>query len=197
MTKTKLILATLALGTTYAFSGGDIAPIPMEPEPVYEETSTMSVYIGVGPTYAQVERDTCANGCGNKGTDKDGRVGGILRAGWNVSDYLGIEARALTTFESDVYSKTTHIGLYLKPQVAVAEQLTIYGLLGYGNTEVEYENSTEDVSGFSYGAGLEFDLNPEEQAGLGIWMDFQSLLTDEGTTNTSAHAFSGGLLYNF
>jgi hypothetical protein len=196
MKSTKLIMTTLALATTYSFAGGNVIAIPMEPEPIVMPETT-SVYIGLGATFATIERNTCSTGCGSSDTAKDGRIGGILRAGWNINDYLGIEARALTTFGTDVYSKTSHIGLYLKPQVAVAEQITIYGLLGYGNTEVVYENSTEDESGFSYGAGLEFDLDPEEQEGLGIWVDFQHLLTDKGLTHTGANAFQGGLLYNF
>ena len=191
------IVTALALASTFAFAGGSIAPVPVEPIPIIVEEEPSTIYLGVGPVYAQTERDGCKNGCGFAPSIKDGRVGGILRAGWNVTDYLGLEARALTTFGTEVFSKTTHIGLYLKPQMQIAEQLTVYGLLGYGNTQVEYEKSTEDISGFSYGAGIEYDLDPEEQAGLGIWMDFQSLLSKEGASNTSAHAFSGGLLYNF
>jgi hypothetical protein len=197
MKKIKSLITTLALATTCSFSGGDIIPIPMEPEYIdSEETQSIPIYIGIGATYAEIERDGCG-GCGQSNErEQDGRVGLILKAGFNVSDYLDIEARGLTTFGSDVYSKTSHIGLYLKPKMLVAEDLTVYGLLGYGNTKVDYEKSTEDASGASYGLGVEYDTNGEEP-GLGIWMDFQNLLNDEGTTNTSAYAISAGLIYSF
>jgi OOP family OmpA-OmpF porin len=147
---------------------------------------------------------------------KDTRYGSILRLGADYNDYIGLEARVLKTFGSDIFSDTEHYGLYLKPQYHVADKVNIYGLIGYGKTSIDYTNgvrsSTTSESGLSYGAGFEYDLSSdtslgqysrmfdgqgEQEKGWGLWADFQRLLTDEGAFDTTSSVATFGVTYDF
>jgi len=210
-----ITLSTIIAFTGATFAGGKyVAPIEAAVEPIPEIINPVPVYIGVGLIASGLSRD-CP--CPDETRLKDMTYGGIVRAGWDLNEYFGVEARALKGFLEDDFSKTTHYGLYFKPQYHLIDPLNIYGLLGYGRTIVDYNNhngksSTLSKNGFSYGAGLEYDLTSEEnvgeysrdfdgqgdqEEGWGLWADYQHLLNAEGTFNTDSNIFSGGLTYDF
>jgi OOP family OmpA-OmpF porin len=204
----------LATGSLYA--GGDIAPIAavapiVDPNPFY---------VGVGLIWAGVSRDCFTTGCTETVRLKDSTWGGIIRAGWEYNQYVGIEGRALkATLDSD-WGETTHYGIYLKPQYPVSEQVNIYGLLGYGHTEIytdclAIQDHTFKYDGFSYGIGLEYDLSDREsdreegeydrpfdghmdqEKGWGLWIDYQNLMNNEGPDNFKSNIITFGVTYDF
>ena len=216
MKRTLLSVATMVALTGTSYAGGKaVAPVEAEVAPIPAVINPIPLYVGVGAIAAFIKRDPCP--CAPNAPDiKDHRYGGIIRAGWDFNPYIGIEARALKTFGSDVFSKTEHYGLYLKPQYHVADKINVYALAGYGRTTIDYTNgvrsSTLKKNGFSYGIGMEYDLSSDEslgeyarafdgqgdqEKGWGLWVDFQHLLTNEGLTHTDSNIVTVGITYDF
>jgi OOP family OmpA-OmpF porin len=204
----------VALGTSSYAGGKYVKPVEAEVVPIPAIINPIPLYVGIGLVAAGLSRD-CP--CSGDSRLKDMTYGGILRAGWDFNDYIGIEARVLKASLEDDFSQTTHYGLYLKPQYHVMDQMNIYGLLGYGRTTVDYDNrngrsSTLSKNGFSYGAGFEYDLSADEslgqydrafdgqgdqEKGWGIWVDFQHLLSSEGAFDTDSNIATVGITYDF
>ena len=193
----RLIAACILLGGYSLYAGGDIAPVyepaVSEPKPVATPLEPV-FYVGSGLAVAGLSRD-CP--CNNNTRLKDMTYGLALRAGTDIIDYLGIEARYLRTFIEKDFSEVTHYGIYLKPYYSLSASTTIYGLLGYGKTSVDYtgrrNSSTLDKSGFAYGAGMEFMI----QNDLSVWVDAQHLLGSEGDFDTDVNVGTAGILYRF
>ena len=211
------LTAVTAVSSQMMAGGKHMAPVeaPIVPIVVQEEINSLPIYIGIGAIAAFINRDACA--CSSDQSDiEDHRYGGIVRAGWDFNQYVGIEARALKTFGSDTFSTTEHYGLFLKPQYHVVEEANIYGLLGYGRTVVDYDNGIKSShntnNGFSYGVGLEYDLSSDssegnyargfdgqgdQEKGWGLWLDFQHLLSNDGPMHTDSNIVTGGITYDF
>jgi len=208
--------ALAALMSTAALqAGGDIAPIVI---PAQDDPNPF--YVGVGVVWAGVSADCFGEGTCPDVRLKDSTWGGIIRVGWEYNQYIGIEGRALkATLDSD-WGETTHYGIFLKPQYPIGEQFNIYGLLGYGHTEIDADCTafTENFTynGFSYGIGLEYDLSSTEddreegvaydrpfdghmdqEKGWGLWIDYQNLLNNEGYHNYKSNIVSFGVTYDF
>ncbi len=214
MNKIITSLITAVVLTSTSFAGGKfVAPVIVPVIPIVPTINPLPIYIGLGLVAVNIDRDPCA--CANVETD-DLRYGSILRVGWDFNNYVGVEARVLKTLENDVFSETTHYGLYLKPQYHVTPQMNVYGLLGYANTTIDYNNgilsSTTDENGFSYGVGFEYDFNVDaglgiygrtfdgqgdQEMGWGLWVDVQQLLNDAGAVHTTSNIFTAGITYDF
>lgn len=218
MKKTLQIMTFSSLiATGSLFGGGDIAPA-VAPVAIAQEADPNPFYVGVGILWAGVSRDCSTPGCPNVRL-KDSTWGGIIRAGWEYNQYIGIEGRALkATIDSD-WGETTHYGIFLKPQYPVSERVNIYGLLGYGHTEIDTDcipiRDSFEHDGFSYGIGLEYDLSDTEsdreegtydrpfdghmdqEKGWGLWVDYQNLMHNEGPANFKSNIVSFGITYDF
>ena len=190
-----VITATLLSSTAYA--GGDFV---VEPNVVFEPIETTPelvpvYYVGIGAVATGLSRE-CP--CGPDADRlKDMTYGVLLKAGVNITDYLGIEARYInSSIESD-FSEVAHYGLYLKPQYLLNDEAKVYGLLGYGKTTVDYassrKSSTLSESGLSYGAGLEYAFDDN----VGLWVDMQHIFSDEGEYGTDLNLGAAGVSYNF
>lgn len=214
MNKIIISLAVLATLTSTSFAGGkyvaaaDAAVIPIPVEAI----NPLPIYVGLGLIAAGVSRD-CP--CSTDERLKDTTYGGIIRAGWDINQYVGIEARALKASWEEDFSTTKHYGLFLKPQYHVASQTNVYGLVGYGKTDLtgcSYPDHTLSKSGFSYGAGLEYDFGTDvsegqysrgfdgqgdQEKGWGMWIDYQHLLYHEGVFNTNSNIATVGITYDF
>lgn len=196
--KTKKIIAMLLLGTALLSAGKNTAPAETPVAPV---ALPWPLYIGLGVVMTDIDRDPCP--CANGETiAEDHRYGGVLRIGMDFNEYLGVEARVLKSLESGVFSETTHYGLYFKPQFSLSEDLKIYGLLGYGTTEIDYTNgirdSSTDESGVAYGAGVEYRLSRDEDGnGWSLWADYSRVLKDKGAVHSTVDVFAAGGMYHF
>jgi hypothetical protein len=215
--------AGLILSINATAGGKGIAPAAVPVIPVATE-NPWPLYVGVGALMTSLTRDPCP--CNPNGPDLDDhRYGIATRIGWDFNNYFGIEGRYLKTFGSDVFSKTEHYGLYLKPQYHISEQSNVYALLGYGKTKVKYDNGVYnyntnkkycyvDENDIAYGVGFEYDFkkddkNPiyafdrafdgqgDQETGWGLWVDFQRILTDGGYTHTDVNVVTAGITYDF
>jgi OOP family OmpA-OmpF porin len=202
----------MALTSSVNAGGKFVSPAIAAVEPIPVQQSPVPIYLGIGLAAAGVSRD-CP--CAADDRLKDMTYGVVFRAGWDFNQYFGIEARYIRASLEKDFSTTTHYGLYLKPQYPVTNQMNVYGLLGYGHTEIEgcsYSNGTLKVDGISYGAGIEYDLTSDDdlgeydrafdgqgdqEKGWGIWADFQHMLDAEGVWKTNSNVGSAGVSYDF
>jgi len=191
--------------------GKAVSPAITAVEPIPVKQSPVPVYLGLGLIAAGVSRDCPCD----SDRLKDMTYGVLFRAGWDFNQYFGIEARYMRASLEKDFSTTTHYGLFLKPQYPMTKQSNVYGLLGYGHTEIEgcaYANRKLVVNGISYGAGLEYDLGDDEdkgeydrdfdgqgdqEKGWGIFADFQHILGSEGIYNTNSNVGAIGMTYDF
>jgi opacity protein-like surface antigen len=207
------LLATILL-SNFIYAGKNLVPATSKVVPV-TTISPNPIYVGVGLIGALLHRDPCP--CLKGGKDlKDTRFGGIVRVGMDFNQYLGVEARYLKTLESDVFSKTTHYGLFLKPQYHISNNSNIYALLGYGRTTISMSNGITSCkvkkSGFSYGIGLELDISKDkrvsgykrgfdgqgdQEKSWGLWIDYQRLFVGSSKYNVKSHVVSVGITYDF
>jgi len=208
----RVVLASLvASGVLVAGKDVEIAEVPVVPVVV----DVNPFYVGLGLLWAGTSRGCeCSQGTRLKNTS----YGVIGRVGYDFNKYVGIEARALKASIASNFADTTHYGIYLKPQYPITDKLNVYGLLGYGKTKIECNNpkiapgtKMHDKSGVSVGLGLEYDLsqdNPvntarafdgqgDQEKGMGIWVDYQNLLHDEGKSKIKANIVTAGVTYDF
>jgi opacity protein-like surface antigen len=142
-----------------------------------------------------------------KGVDKTLNWGGsgdattaTALAGVEINDFLAVEGR-LTKTISDYEIKDhkpislTNAALYLKPQYKF-EAASIYALLGYGISKVDFMDKTTTVNGFQYGAGASYDWNDE----LSIFADYTKLVgsskkISKATKLDSIGSFNAGVIF--
>ena len=218
------LIASGALFAGGAFVPAPTAPDaePVEPAvaeiPEAPEEDSIKPYFGGGIGTSSATVDSTASVCGgcqydkltqtsykeddvtlNWGGDGDAATATAL-AGIDVNDFLAVEAR-LTTTISDYEIKDhqpislTNAALYLKPQYKF-EAATVYALLGYGVSKVDFMDDTTTVNGFQYGAGASYDWNDE----MSIFADYTKLVStgekiSDATTLDKVGSFNAGVIF--
>jgi len=203
--KTIQLSAIAALLTsTFAFAGGDLAPVQPyieTPTVVAEEDTTLTgLYAGLAYSCLHLTQDT-------PDVETTAWTGASVNVGYNFNEYLAIEAR-YTTSIGDMTYKTwnidedraydmSNVGLYLKPQVNMGT-FGIYGLVGYGQTT--FDNGTSySVDGIQYGAGLNVNATENVQ----LFVDYRRLYDDSEfdgfivDQDIAANSWSVGMNYKF
>jgi hypothetical protein len=197
----KKVIALLLVVSAVAFAGKNVAPVQ---SPIIPVDIASPFYIGAGLTYSFINRDCPCD----SSIIRDGRLGPIFRLGWDYNDYLSVESRAIRTGGNSVFSTVSHYGLYLRPRYSFDEDWSIYALLGYGKSKVDYTNgirsSTTEYTGFNYGFGMEYKLfndnennTTSEPSPWSLWIDYQNLISGEGIFNTDANVINTGIRYTF
>ena len=199
----KVLLSIAAFGTLLN-AGGSTAPVAAVVAPVTSE-DVSHWYLGIGFIPYGKYDSYCPTGC----PYEDYTYGAMVRGGYEVNQYIGIEARALGTFWGEGENggeRFRHFGLYAKPMYPVSERINVYGLLGYGYTKTINSGGNGNLPEiddwtFSWGAGLEFDLSDkkgdfiknadydrpfdgyaDQERGWGLFIDYQQLFQDHDFT---------------
>ena len=92
-----------------------------------------------------------------------------LMAGYYFNEYVGVEARYMTTL-SDLDIESTrpimttsddleNVGLYVKPMYSITTGLALYGLAGYGQSNYSNANGDYSEDGFQWGLGAKYELS--------------------------------------
>ena len=215
--KSVLFLLLTTVLSTVVYAGGKGVVEAESPIAPIETVDPSPWYLGAGIVWAKL------SGCDiNPTCDyEDVTYGAMLRGGYEYNQYFGIEARYIRTFlDEGPFGGTPleHIGLFLKPQYPVSEQVNLYSLLGYGYTKnlgngARLDYFDED-HGLSAGLGIEYDLSDregdrEENAnydrefdgyadqgkGWSLFLDYQRLLIKSDIPDLDA--ISLGLRYDF
>lgn len=212
-------VALLVMGTALQAGGGkNIAPTEAVVAPIVTEDIS-PWYLGAGLVWANFSVDDCGGvpGC----TYEDTTYGIMVRGGYEVNQYFGIEGRFIDTFMDEGPfggAPLMHVGLFAKPQYPVSENVNVYGLLGYGYTKNLGNgarlNYFDDDWGFSAGVGFEYDLSDREGdrvengnydrefdgyadqgRGWSLFVDYQRLLIKSDVPDMDV--ISAGVRYDF
>ena len=160
MKKTLLALATVIVASNAAHA--DYQSFMQQPE---------QPYIGLDYQYAQVD------------TDPSVKIGSVLvRAGTDLNKHFGVEAQYSYGITDDDYGVTSNgitqqrtlknrgsYGLYVRPKMAINEQVTAYALIGanYADYESESNNDRVNAYGTAFSAGVGVAAMTSQNLGFG------------------------------
>ena len=228
MKKTNILYSLIALTamSTIIQAGGVITTPPVTvytppvevytPRQVVDKKQPSPVYIGLGALWGRY------NGSCGTATDcryEDATYGALLRAGIDINQYFGVEARVLGTFldvDEEGGEELRHAGLFLKPMLPMGDDVNLYGLLGYAWTQTsagKYLTQIDD-NGLSIGLGVEIDFSTmnedkeenteytngfdgqgNQEKGFGMFIDYQRLLIKEDVPEMDV--VSAGVTFDF
>lgn len=183
------IMACLAL-STFAVAGGDIEPVVVPMEEVAPAPDESGPYIGAGVSFFTWENKYSGSSVGDDEMvwmDREASwTGGTILAGYQFNPYIAVEGRYSMSFTDasweldgrdvgDYNDDLSNIAIYLKPMYPVGD-LTLYGLLGYGQTTLEWEGGSENSdSDFQWGIGAGYNITES----LSIFVDYTVLFDDD------------------
>ena len=213
MKKFTLSLAALAVISTFASAGGDIAPV----EPVVEVPVPVDVsgfYIGVAYSAVNVSSDYEGQNINDswEGTYEEDYDAVMLQLGYTINKYFAVEGRywksngdvewsnegngnysgaGFNTWKASGSYDDAEFeawGLYAKPMYPITEALDVYALLGYGNNTLSYDGiDALDENGFQWGLGASYDFTDH----FSLFADYVHMHTDETTSTSSTGGRNG------
>ena len=196
MKKILLSITAVAALTSTLFAMGEQQNMPS----VLKASSEQGVYVGGAYGYAEY---TVGSGIAEVSENFNSVM---LQGGYTYNQYIGIEARYWFGLETEdafnVTNKDTSIdtfGIYLKPSYPIAEDISLYGLLGYATSTASVNgNDGDSFDGFSYGVGAAYAFNQD----VSVFVDYTSMYSDAEDVGTLSidkdlTAFNFGVTYNF
>jgi opacity protein-like surface antigen len=192
----------VALLSTGLYAGGNMTKVNAEVEPYVPAPmvkSDQAFYAGLGVSAGQVESHYYG---------KDTVVGVTGKVGYNLSKYLAVEFRGTKGLKDGSQLGLDYsYGLYLKPQYPVNADLSVYGLLGYAQTKISFDNEVAfngisnnytTQNDFSFGVGLDYKLNED----WSLFIDVMRLIDKEttqleGKYASRVNAITFGFVYHF
>jgi len=185
---------------------------------ILDTNSIIMPYIGLGSVYNRIYSTNSA-WFDNTTPTQDQTAGISTIIGLQFNDYIAIEGRLIKTiFEKD-YSDLTAYSIFLKPQYPINKNFKIYGLLGFGTTDVKGNAKSDgygahdDVigkkilhhTGLQWGIGFSYGITEN----ISFFTDYTSLAKDEDIDSTlygydpvtyhklSTDGITVGILYSF
>ena len=187
----KIVLSAVVAASmvTFATAGGDIAPV--EPAITTPEVAvapaSMAGNFYIGTAYSYLDGEGKKN-C-NKVSDNAGA--GTLLAGYKFNDYIALEGRY-----TDDFSDFSNWGIYAKPMYPVGP-VSIYGLLGYGVSDIDAKNFKAKDDGFQWGAGLAYAVTQN----IGLFADYVQMVDksnfDKKDIDVKIYGINAGVTYTF
>lgn len=201
-----MIVAGGTKGKNTVAATSDIVEIPADEKPIIPiipivgDSDPCHIYIGTGIIYNRVY-STDSGWFDNSVLTQDETGGFVGLIGCQVNKYLAVEARWTETYWDQDYSDARTYGIYLKPMYPVTESITVYGLLGYGNTYVkgskgdpdnDYSAWEEDIgrtmmdhNGVHWGFGAMYDITEN----FSLFGEFTSVADDESIEPTKLYCY--------
>ena len=187
-------------------------PLPTPPPVPIKDIKTNGLYVGIGISTAKFETSCKSTGtgvCSKSGTDKTTGIMG--RVGYDVNQYIGVEARGIRTNWKSNGGKVKHVGVFLKPMIPVGDSTNVYALAGVAKTTTQGRLQRVDSKSFAWGAGVEYDVSPDkakdgrynrkfdghgdQEKGLGIFADYERLIQKSGSPDLDT--VNVGVTYDF
>jgi len=137
-------------------------PVVVTPPPpvVPKKTGPLGFYVagGISVLAARETHEDWANVFADE-NNQDRQLGFTARLGYDFMNYLGAELRGSIGLSKEEagYDKIKQFGAYLKPNVDVTDNLNLYGLVGAAKSNLA--GISDDKTGLSYGAGLDYGIN--------------------------------------
>jgi len=186
--------------------------------PTVTNAADMKPYVGIGVGLFAIGLNINDPLVGSA-TQRNSTWGSFIKAGVDVNDYFGGELRIgttgkpstdwgpglpvgsgfITTVSSNVSTKVDYFISYLgKIQYPASDSYKIYGLLG--GTTAKYStslslaglnvDSNKTKTGFTYGAGMEVNLNDSTSIGI-EWVEYWTNVTIDNIGGTQEGSFRG------
>lgn len=180
---------------------------------VVEEVEKKSIYAngfyaGLGISGIRYKTN-CNSRCSNAG--KDNSIGVTGRVGYDFNQYIGLEARGISTVAKDNGGKVKHFGVFVKPMLPVGDKTNIYGLVGFAKTTTEGRLQGTNAETLALGAGVEVDLTKDspkdgrynrefdgkgdQEKGVGLFVDYEKMVVKSGAPTLDV--VSAGVTYDF
>jgi opacity protein-like surface antigen len=189
-----------------------IKEVPAIPPPLpIKDIKTNGLYAGIGISTAKF-KTKCGGGtssCSQSGTDRT--VGLMGRVGYDVNQYIGVEARGIRTNWKSNGGKIKHVGVFVKPMLPVGEATNLYALAGVAKTTTQGSLQRVDSKSFAWGVGVEHDISEDrakdgrynrafdghgdQEKGLGVFADYERLIQKSGSPDLDT--LNVGLTYDF
>ena len=200
MKKTLTALSAFITIQSMAVAGGDIAPAaPAVVAPVVQENDKEGIYAGI--SYSYMSHDIDYMGAGTRAEMDFNGV--MLELGYQFNKYVAVEGRYSTTIGDDIdslasSSEASAYGLFVRPMLPLSRRATVYGLIGYSQTDTSNTLNGTGIDfnkgGFSWGGGFSLDMDEE-------WTLFAEYIRwyDDGV-NEYDHVVDGfgvGISYRF
>jgi opacity protein-like surface antigen len=167
------------------------------------------LYAGIGISTARFKTNCQTSVCSKSGTD---RTAGLMgRVGYDVNQYIGVEARGIRTNWKSNGGKVKHVGVFVKPMLPVGEQTNLYALAGVAKTTTQGRLQRVDSKSFAWGVGVEHDISKDvakegrynrkfdghgdQETGLGVFADYERLIQKSGSPDLDT--LNVGLTYDF
>ena len=188
---------------SFLVAGGDfkdVEPAIVPFIPIVQEEDRDHLYVGAGIVYNQVYSiDYGFFDDSVKTQDETAGLTGLI--GYEFNEYLAVEGRYNKTFWERDYSDTTYYSLFVKPQYKFRDEekrddedgyFSIYGLLGFGNSQVKGSSGDNDhtawpedigrtmmdETGFQWGLGFSYTFVDESDDELYSRVDTWSIFAD-------------------
>jgi len=187
-------------------------PAVVPPPLPVKNIKTNGFYAGIGISAAKFKTNCNTKGtsvCSKSGRDKTAGIMG--RVGYDVNQYIGVEARGIRTNWKTNGGKVKHVGLFVKPMIPVGESTNLYALAGVAKTTTQGHLQRVDSKSFAWGAGVEYDISSDvakdgrynrkfdghgdQEKGLGLFADYERLIQKSGSPDLDT--VNVGLTYDF
>lgn len=184
----KIVLSIVAMScvSSFAIAGGDMKDVEPAVEPVIPMVSenNSGPYLGLALSTVSVRPSSESLNFISEEDHQD-RLGNIvLVAGYNFNEYFAIEGRYTDSIVEEDIVEMDGWSIFAKPQYPINEDFSIYGLLGYGNVNVnstpgtvwvntigDTSNVGTDESGFQWGLGVSYNM----MENISLYLDYTSL----------------------
>lgn len=191
----QLIIISFIVGGTHLFALEDRGPLVLEPMKIPEIIANPTpLYIGLGLTTGALNIGTDKLNF-NHNTEEQDRVGALtVLFGYDIHKKIALEGRYTTSLIKETLANIQSISMLLKPHLSLADEMTAYALLGYGQTTlIGVKKQSIDVveSSFQWGFGLEYDSTET----LTYFVDYNNFV--QNVDNLSADALAIGIKYRF
>jgi opacity protein-like surface antigen len=188
-----------------------VPPLPV-PVPL-ADIAVNGLYAGIGISAAKFKSNCkCATGTGSKISSKTDNTAGLMgRVGYDLNQYVGVEARGIRTNWKSDGGKIKHVGIFVKPMIPVGESTNLYALAGVAKTTTQGKMQRVNSKSFAWGAGVEYDISQDsakngrysrefdghgdQEQGLGVFVDYERLIQKSGSPDLDT--VNVGLTYDF
>ena len=187
--------------------------IPVVPPPLpIKDIKTNGLYAGIGISAAKFQPNCQGTGtsrCSKSAPDKT--IGLMGRVGYDVNQYIGVEARGIRTNWRNHGGKIKHAGVFVKPMLPVGDATNVYALAGVAKTTTQGRLQRVDTKSFAWGVGVEYDVSEDtakdgrynrkfdghgdQEKGLGVFADYERLVQKSGSPDLDT--VNVGLTYDF
>jgi len=199
--KRVVLSAMLLVGSVYA--GGDYVPTtPIAPSQTQVTSTSNNWYIGLGAAAMSTYGKKQGLFSKKRGQDRAGGIVGLV--GYDFTENIAVEGRLSYGGISTNFSESLNLSLFVKPSVAVANNIKLYGLLGFGWVKIDGTSGHSDIAKSTapqFGLGASYKVREN----VDLFADYTWLLHDkkaktlmpDGSKKVSHEALTVGFNYHF